>query len=321
MLEAMEERCVPSTLPVTNNLDGGTGSLRAEIAAARSGDTIVFAASLNGQTITLNSGELLINKNVTIDGPGAGNLTISGNNASRVFEVAKTLRNVTLSGLTISDGGGVVQGGAILVNTGASVAINNSILSHNTAPQGGAINNGGTLSLNTCTLSSDSAAYGGAIFNGTSTLTITGCPLSGNSATYYGGAIYNSSGTVTISGSTLSGNSASTGGAIYVTNGTVTVAGGSNLYNNSATYGYGGGIYDYRGAVTIDASSVGGNSATTQGGGIYIAGGSNGYGTVTVKNSSSITGNTAPAGAGADVYDLGVLYLDSTSTIGVLDGQ
>src|SRR5258707_4658165 len=101
-LEALEDRWVPSTLTVRNNLDSGAGSLRAEIAAAHSGDTIVFAPSLNGQTITLASGELLIKKNLTVAGPGAANLTISGNHASRVFELSK-LDQVTLSGLTISD--------------------------------------------------------------------------------------------------------------------------------------------------------------------------------------------------------------------------
>src|SRR5215472_7351937 len=49
-LEALEDRWLPSTLAVTNNLDSGPGSLRAEIAAARNGDTIVFAPSLDGQT-------------------------------------------------------------------------------------------------------------------------------------------------------------------------------------------------------------------------------------------------------------------------------
>src|SRR5260370_25466490 len=102
-LESLEDRLVPSTLTVTNNLDSGAGSLRADIAAAHNGDTIVFAPSLDGQTITLTSGELLIRKNLIIAGPGAGELTVSGNNASRVFEVAK-LRQVTLSGLTISKG-------------------------------------------------------------------------------------------------------------------------------------------------------------------------------------------------------------------------
>ena len=57
-LEALEDRVVPSTLLVTNNADtgvSGDGSLRGEIAAAQNGDTIRFAHSLAGQTITLNS--------------------------------------------------------------------------------------------------------------------------------------------------------------------------------------------------------------------------------------------------------------------------
>ena len=88
-LETLEDRWVPSTLTVTNINDSGAGSLRAAIAiadAAKTSDTIVFASSLNGQTITLTSGELFINFDVTIAGPGFDKLTISGNHASRVFE-------------------------------------------------------------------------------------------------------------------------------------------------------------------------------------------------------------------------------------------
>ena len=84
-LEALENRCVPSTLTVLNINDSGAGSLRADIAAAHSGDTIAFAPSLVGQTITLTSGELLVNKNLTITGPGAGKLTVSGGGSSRVL--------------------------------------------------------------------------------------------------------------------------------------------------------------------------------------------------------------------------------------------
>jgi len=87
-LEALEARWTPSTLTVLNNLDSGAGSLRAEIAAARSNDTIVFAPSLDGQTITLTKGELLIKKNLTIAGPSDRGVTVSGNHASRVFEAA-----------------------------------------------------------------------------------------------------------------------------------------------------------------------------------------------------------------------------------------
>ena len=135
-LECLEDRVVLSTLTVLNNLDSGAGSLRAEIAAAHSGDTIVFAPSLDGQTITLTSGELLIKKNLTIAGPGAGELTVSGNHASRVFEVAQK-ENVTLSGLTISNGAapssrsGGGEGGGI-VNAG-TLTVSNSTLSGNSA--------------------------------------------------------------------------------------------------------------------------------------------------------------------------------------------
>jgi len=41
---------------------------------------------------------------------------------------------------------------------------------------------------------------------------------------------------------------------------------------------------------------------------------------VTIENSSSVTGNTASV-LGPDVENLSVLYLDGTSTIGILDGN
>src|SRR6516225_8670720 len=90
LLEALEDRWLPSTLTVLNNQDSGAGSLRAEIAAAQNGDSIVFASGLNGQTITLTSGELLITKSLSITGPGEAELTISGNHVSRVFDLEQT---------------------------------------------------------------------------------------------------------------------------------------------------------------------------------------------------------------------------------------
>lgn len=59
-----------------------------------------------------------------------------------------------------------------------------------------------------------------------------------------------------------------------------------------------------------------------RGGGIYIQVlGNYGPTTVTVKDDSSVIGNTAPTGFGSDVDNLSVLYVDSSSTIGSLDGN
>jgi hypothetical protein len=319
----LEERCVPSTLTVTNTLDSGAGSLRAAIDGAHNGETIVFAPSLDGRTITLTSGELLIRHDVTIAGPGAGELTVSGNKASRVFEVAKNLGQAILSGLTISNGSATYPylGGGILVNTGATLTLSNSTLSGNSGGQGGAINNQGTLTVIGCTLTGNSASEGGAIDNvgSQSILTVSASTLSYNSADE-GGGIANYVGTVTINaGTTLSHNSASHGGGIFNSSGTVggLTIDGCTISGNSA--GNGGGIFDSSGTVTVtNSSTITGNSATILGGGIYLGGNSS---TVTVKNSSTITGNSAPVGQGADVYNYGVVYLDSTSTIGILDGH
>jgi hypothetical protein len=382
-LEMLEDRCVPSTLTVTNTLDSGDGSIRADVTAAASGDTIVFNipksdpgynATTGVWTITLTSGELLITKNLTITGPGEANLTISGNHASRVFDLEQTGKNkahqsipqVSLSGMTISNGndpGG--PGGAILNNGACTLTITNSILSNNSAGSGGAIYNVGTLTVNGCTLTGNSAtAYsgsGGAIENLDGTLTVSpssvNASLITNNSANHGGGIWNSgtatltatilsgnsaiatgsagngggianelSGTLTLNGCTLYGDSAdSYGGGIFVGGGGDTInLSGCTLAHNSASWGGGIFLVNYTTA-TISGCVVGpaivggillqGNSAQ-QGGGIYVSGG-----TLTVKNSSTITGNTAPAGQGADVYNLGTVYLDASSIISILDGN
>ena len=62
---------------VTNTNDSGPGSLRQALADAPDRGTIQFDPILNGQMINLTSGELVIDKNITISGPGSDLLTVA----------------------------------------------------------------------------------------------------------------------------------------------------------------------------------------------------------------------------------------------------
>src|SRR5258706_10289503 len=88
-----------ATLTVSTLNDAGTGSLRQAIADAVANDTITFGVT---GTITLRSGALVIDKDLSITGPGAAALAVSGNLTSRVFDV--TRGTVLISNLTIRDG-------------------------------------------------------------------------------------------------------------------------------------------------------------------------------------------------------------------------
>src|SRR5687767_6433096 len=99
-----------ASLIVTTTNDSGPGSLRQAIADAVPGDMITFNLP-DHSTITLAS-ELVVTKNLTINGPGAAHLAISGNNAMRVIQVNGG--TLILDGVTITAGsneGG--QGGGI----------------------------------------------------------------------------------------------------------------------------------------------------------------------------------------------------------------
>src|SRR5215510_13481427 len=223
-------RASAATFTVTNTGDNGginpapgagTGTLRQAIVDANAmagADTINFAAGVTG-TITLGSALPQITQDVTINGPGASVLTVSGNNSFQVFNIASGV-TVSISGLKISNGGFPGGSGGGIFNSG-TLTITNSTLSRNSAPSGGGIpgegggigNFGGTLTITNSTLSGNSASEGGGIAN-FGTLTITNSTLSGNRAVSDGGGILNRAGLLTVTNSTLSGNTAFEGGGI-----------------------------------------------------------------------------------------------------------
>ena len=330
----LESRIVPANFQVTSLADTATGgTLREAIDLANTtagNDTIDFASSLfsgGAGTITLLTAQLptILSAStaisggtrgtLTITGPGASSLTISGNNGVstrdfRIFEIVSG-GNLSISGVTVSGAKFNSNNGGAFYNFGGTLSISNSTLSDNSASGGGAISNRGTLSITNSTLSDNSAySQGGAIVNsgGTSIVNISNSTLSNNSA-ILGGAIVSGSGTLNISNSTLSnnsvisgGNSGGWGGAIYNIGDSTLSISNSTLSNNSAPYGTwagvaGGAIYNSSSGAIAIANSTLSNNTSGAGGAIS----STGTGNITISN-STLSNNSATLYGGGAIY-------------------
>jgi len=140
-----------ATYTVINSNDAGAGSLRQTIAEAASGDTIIFAADVNH--IILTSGQIAINKSLTIDGGSDTSLkvTIDGNNNSMIFNISVSSTTVNINNLIFTRGngrsgsetgtGGLHYGGAIEVSSSSLVATNCIFINNTTRSHGGAVFN------------------------------------------------------------------------------------------------------------------------------------------------------------------------------------
>ncbi|MDW5598093.1 choice-of-anchor Q domain-containing protein, partial [Conexibacter stalactiti] len=232
---------------VTTLADDGPGSLRQALADLGPYGTIRFADGLTG-TIRLTSGEITVRNNVTIDGPGAQRLAISGDDSTRIFTFDRDVPNIVLSGLTLRDG--LAQpstpsfgawGGAIYKSGDGRLTIRDSRLVDNrvatttaSAAYGGAIALiDGELTLERVSLagnraeSTDGLGLGGAIDAGfhTDAITLRNVTLTGNVATGgdegRGGALRAGDLTrgppIVVEQTTIAGNSATSGGGIYTT--------------------------------------------------------------------------------------------------------
>src|SRR6266550_3401398 len=202
-----------ATITVTSTADSGAGTLRDALASASDCDTIDF--SVTG-TITLTSGQLVVNNSLTISGPGAANLAVNGNAASRIFYISSG-KTVTISGLTITNGR---KSGIGIESVGAGI-----------------LNDHATLTVSNCTISGNSAAgNGGGIYNtggfsGSAPLTVNNSTISGNSAVSGGGGIYNYFAALDLTDTIL--NTGASGANITNNSGTVT-SDGYNLSSDAA---------------------------------------------------------------------------------------
>ena len=337
----LEERRMLANYTVTNTSDGtvsGPGDLPGSLRQA------VFDAGLNpghdninfdlpsGSQITVTAVygvrfPILINDSLTINGPGADELTISGGGSTRIFDIldafSRDLIDVEIEGIRFVDGRGQI-GGAI--DSRENLTIRNSVFENNTADiQGGAIHSGFAgsakdfapiLTILESTFTNNKATPslvgggGGAVVNSIGSLSVTSSEFSGNHALVGGGIA--SLGNATVVDSLFAGNSATQGGALnFQQNSNVTLRNLSIYSNDVSTssavpdgQAFGAGIAAIDSTVTIEDSQLIGNRAVgtleenslnTLGGGLAQGGGA-----VTVRR-SLIWGNEADVGGGVYV--------------------
>jgi hypothetical protein len=328
-----------SVFTVTSTADGGPGSLRDAVGNASSGDTIMFSLTLPA-TITLTTGELAISKTLTIQGPGPQQtpplLTISGNNASRIFNIGSS-GNLTISGLTLANGAelgpgpaaGLGNTGGAIYSTGKLSATGCDFSSNKVTDAGGVMENkGGTASFDNCAFLTNNAFFGGAISNEFgSTLSLASCTFTSNSA-IAGGAIANV-GTLSVALTSFSLNTSSDGGAIMnagapKVNGGGLSVNGSTFFNNSTvlcpcTAHKNGGAVNNNGMASFANSTFYSNSALVDGGALYNEhlglGSINPDSGILTLTNCTLSGNSAPSGGGffgTGGVNTGTLNLDNT---------
>jgi len=226
-----------TTYTVTSNRDDGAGTcaatctLRDAVAAANANagaDTITFASSLSGDTITLDiatKGHIAITDSLTIQGPGANLLVVSGGGVASggdggIFydKVYVGGNSLTLSGITLSSGRTAGKGGALNFAYG-HLTLNHVAIQDSYAQSfgGGFYKGSGTLNVNYSTISGNSAGNSGGGFSANyPTTSLINTTISGNTANGSGGGFYART-TINVFNSTISGNTAnSIGGGAWI---------------------------------------------------------------------------------------------------------
>lgn len=266
--EGLEPRLLLSTYTVTSTADSGPGSLRDAITNS-SADTITFSLSTLPATIAIGS-QLDVSRNLMIDGPGPGALTVSGSGRSRVFQIdpgtTVRIQGITIGNGSADDGGGVLNSGNLTL---ADCTVSNNSAS-GTVGVGGGVANAGTLLALHCTIAHNTAAASAGGVANAGALTLTNSVVSMNSAATDGGGIANQVGrSVTATDTTISGNAAVTGAGID--NAGSTDLSGCTIAANTAGTAGGGIENEASGTLSLREATCAANNAGA-GGGIDTAG-------------------------------------------------
>jgi hypothetical protein len=257
---------------VSNNSDSGSGSLRSVIRCASAGATITFNPSLANQLITLTGGEIAISKTLTINGSAATNVRVSGNSASRIFNLTAP---INLSSLIIQNGTVTGDGGGIYATSPLTLT-NVKILTSTASHQGGGLYTTNGLNLNNVqfTANTASGSSGGAlrVYAPSSIVKMVGGLFANNTANFNSGAadldaIASISGTQFLSNTAQNGN----GGAMWL-NQTAIVE--NSLFKNNVSSGAGGGFYAVGVLGVTNTQFINNRSQFQYGGGLSLSGSS-----------------------------------------------
>jgi hypothetical protein len=290
---------------VTSTADSGAGSLRSAVGGVCPGGTITFDPLVfaTPQTITLAS-RILLNKSLTIQGPANGSVTISGNDATRIFfigsgSLAPFTGTVNLNGLTLTNGLG--RGGD--ANFGGK------------APgMGGAIfQNSGSVSLTNVSFRSNRAT-GGSQDNAVG---FAGAGFGGNASGDVGTGGGDLGGLGTAAGVSGAAGDGAGGGGHPLTRGSAGGfgggGGGSSAGGGAGGFGAGGGTGAAPGwGASASAGSAGGAGAGF-GGAVFVRSGSMSLTNVSFAG-NSVLGGTLPTGRTAQAKG-GALFLYSGATV------
>jgi|GEM_PF-1397634 len=310
-----------ASVDVTTTADSGNGSLRQSIEGVCENGVVQFDATLAGQNISLTSGQLVLNKSLTISNPLAPGLAVDGQGNSRVFNVT-TGADVTIDNIAIINGNaGGGFGGGIQVSNNAQLTLHRCRIANNQAFAGGGLRSSGSgavVEVTECTFEGNQTPNegGGAINNDIgSTMTITRSTIVGNSGLYAGGIANYNGANLTVRNSTVSGNSCtanSSGGGIENFSGgsTLTIENSTITGNSCAGSSSGGGLFNNTTAPILVNTLVAGNSASRPDlSGSFTSGGHNLIGDATGSTGFSDGVNDDQVGSGASPIDpqLGLL--------------